>query len=126
MISYIFKALRSFRSVFSHSSTWLKFCMIVLGFIGATEMIGITSFCRFYGLNENGYYNLLYFFRYSGWSLSALSAAWASFVFSQNLTISVNGRNVLIGDHTYVPKDARRMPGCHDPVFFDFSIFFHL
>jgi len=111
MISYIFKMLRHCRSAFSHSSTWLKFCMIVLGFIGATEMIGVTSFCRFYGLNEKGYYNLVHFFRYSEWSLSALSVCWASFVFAQKLTITVGGRAVLIGDHTYVPKDGRRIPG---------------
>jgi len=111
MISHIYKTLRSFRSVFSHHSTWLKFCMIVLGFIGVTEMIGVTSFCRFYGLHEKGYYHLIYFFRYSVWSLSTLSAFWISYVFSQKLAINVNGRTVLIGDHTYIPKDGRRMPG---------------
>jgi len=36
---------------------------------------------------------------------------WETLVFSRNMTIRINGRAVFIGDHTYVPKDGRRMPG---------------
>ena len=111
MISYIFKMLKSFRPVFSHRSTWLVFCMVILGFLGSSEMIGVTSFCRFFGLDTKGYYSLLYFFRYSTWSLSALVSFWTTFVLSQNMHILFAGRAILIGDHTYVPKDGRRMPG---------------
>jgi len=50
MISFIFKTLQSFRFLFSRTTTWLMFCAVVIGFIGATDMIGISSFCRFYSV----------------------------------------------------------------------------
>ena len=111
MVSFILRSLAFFRPVFSRSITWLIFCMMVLGFLGAADMIGISSFCRFFGLEGTGYHSLLHFFRSSAWSFTALSVYWESFVFSQNETILVQGRAVMLGDHTYVPKDGRRMPG---------------
>ncbi|MDM8517773.1 hypothetical protein QUF76_16380, partial [Desulfobacterales bacterium HSG16] len=75
------------------------------------ELIGVTSFCRFWGFGEKAYNALLYFFRYSSWSTEMLIFQWITFVLSQNETIMIKGRAVLLGDHTYVPKDGRRMPG---------------
>ena len=111
MLAYIYAALRSFRGVFSHHSTWLVFSMVVLGFLGTTEINGITSFCRFWGLGESAYHTFLHFFRSSAWSLEALICQWTAIVLAQNETVSIEGRVVLLGDHTYVPKDGRRMPG---------------
>ena len=111
MLSYIYVALRSFRGVFSRHSTWLVFSMVVLGFIGATEIVGITSFCRFWGLSERAYYTFLHFFHSNAWSLDVLACQWSAFVLAQNVTVIAQGRAVLLGDHTYVPKDGRRMPG---------------
>jgi hypothetical protein len=111
VLSYIYMALRSFRGVFSRHSTWLVFSMVVLGFIGATEIVGITSFCRFWGLGESAYNTFLHFFHSNAWSLDALICQWTTFVLAQNLTVMVQGRALLLGDHTYVPKDGRRMPG---------------
>jgi hypothetical protein len=51
------------------------------------------------------------FFRASSWSMQALAAHWAFFVVSQDVIIKYQGRAVILGDHTYVPKDGRRMPG---------------
>ena len=56
------RELESFRYVFSRSSSWLLFCAIVIGFMGAGEMIGVTSFCRFWLLEEAGYHRLIHFF----------------------------------------------------------------
>ncbi|MBC2695931.1 MAG: transposase [Desulfobacteraceae bacterium] len=111
MLTYFYKALYSFRSVFSHHSTWLIFCMMIIGFIGTSEMVGVTSFCRFFGLGESGYKTFLHFFRYSTWSLELLVCQWTTFVLAQNETVMIQGRAVLTGDHTYVPKDGRMMPG---------------
>jgi len=111
MIAFIFKTLDSFRFVFARSTTWLIFCAMVLGFIGATDMIGISSFCRFYSIDGKSYNCLLHFFRYSSWSLVAVSLHWEKFVLSQNCTVNSNGRTIILGDHTFVPKDGRRMPG---------------
>ena len=111
MLGYTYNALSSFRNIFPRKATWIVFCMVVLGFIGATELIGVSSFCRFWGATENVYHVFLHFFRVSSWSLPALVAHWTAFVVSQDVIVRSQGRVVLLGDHTYVPKDGRRMPG---------------
>ncbi len=111
MLTYTYHALSTFRSVFSRHRTWVVFVMIVLGFLGTTEMIGVTSFCRFWGLDLHGYYRLLQFFRSSAWGLEDLVHHWVAFVLSQDVTVVRASRLVAIGDHTYVAKDGRRMPG---------------
>jgi hypothetical protein len=111
MLNYIYQTLMYFRKMFSRSSTWLIFCMVLLGFMGAHEMRGVTSFCRFWSLDTGGYHALLHFFRSSAWSLDALIVYWTTFVLSQNETVRIQERAVLLGDHTSVPKDGRRMPG---------------
>ena len=111
MISYFFNALSFFRPVFSRCSPWLLFCMVVIGFIGANEMIGVTSFCRFWGLSANGYNTLLHFFRSGAWSAAMITRQWQTFVISQQAAVMIGDRAILAGDHTYVPKDGRHMPG---------------
>ena len=108
---YLYHALGSFRSLFSHHRTWLKFALVVLGFIASTEMVGVSSWCRFWLLDVNGYHSLLQFFRSSAWSLSELIHHWAVFVLAQQQVVYTHGRCVLLGDHTYVSKEGRRMPG---------------
>ncbi len=73
-------------------------------------MIGVRSFCRFWGLNTTGYHAFIHFFRASTGSLDKVTEYWNRFVLSQNETVKSNGRVVLQGDHTYVPKDGRQMP----------------
>jgi hypothetical protein len=110
MLKYIYQTLILFKKAFSRKTTWIIFCMVVLGFIGSPEMSGVTSFCRFWGLNTAGYHAFLHFFRVSTWSLDKVMECWWSFVLSQNETVESHGRAVLLGDHTNVPKDGRRMP----------------
>ncbi|KPA09448.1 conserved hypothetical protein, membrane, partial [Candidatus Magnetomorum sp. HK-1] len=111
MISFICKTLQSFRFIFSRSTTWILFCSVVLGFIGANEMVGVTSFCRFYCVDERGYNAFIHFFRCSSWSLAAVTLHWEMFVILQNKAVLNGERVIMLGDHTYVPKDGRRMPG---------------
>lgn len=110
MLSYTYQSLMYFRKMFSRNSTWLIFCMVILGFMGTHEMRGVTSFCRFWGLGTCGYHSFLHFFRVSVWSLDALVAYWSTFVLSQNEVVRVDGRIALLGDHTCVAKDGRKMP----------------
>ena len=110
MLFYIYQALNDFRKMFSRRSTWLVFCMVILGFMGTREISGVTSLCRFWCLGACGYHMFLHFFRVSAWSNDALRACWSAFILSKNETIDVDGRAVLLGDHTYVAKDGRRMP----------------
>jgi hypothetical protein len=59
----------------------------------------------------SAYNAFIHFFRYSSWSLAAVSLHWEYFVLSQNKAVLNDGRVIMLGDHTYVPKDGRRMPG---------------
>ncbi len=111
MLNYVIESLKIFKKIFSHRSTWLMFCIVVLGFIGTDEVTGVTSFCRFWGFGEKAYNALLYFFRYSIWSSEMLLFQWIVFVLSQNEAVMVQGRAVILGDHMYIPKDGRRMAG---------------
>jgi len=110
MHNYIYQGIASFRKVFSRSSTWILFAMVIIGFIGAHDICGVTALCRFWGTGVSGYYALLHFFRSSAWSLDDVITHWSTFVLSQNETVNVQERAVLLGDHTCVPKDGRRMP----------------
>ncbi|CAK8716626.1 hypothetical protein KKHLCK_05755 [Candidatus Electrothrix laxa] len=69
MLTYLYDSLYGFRKVFSRHRTWLIFVMIVLGFIGSSEMTGVSSFCRFWLIDNQGYHTLLRFFRSSAWEL---------------------------------------------------------
>lgn len=111
MLTYLYHALGSFRSVFSRHRTWLLFVMVVLGFMGATHLDGVSSLCRVWNLQTSGYVALLHFFRSSAWSLTGLLSCWGAFVLRQQQTATVEGRAVLLGDHTMTSKDGRRMPG---------------
>ena len=62
MLNDLYHALQYFKSEFSRERSWLLFCAIVLSFLGATEMKGVTSMCRYWLSNEQGYHRLLHFF----------------------------------------------------------------
>ncbi len=111
MLSYVYHALESFQSVFSRHRSWLLFAAVVLSFLAAPEMIGVTSMCRFWRGDERVYHRLLHFFRSTAYGYGELLTAWQRYVLSQAATVDVEGRCVLLGDHTYVVKDGGRMPG---------------
>ncbi len=111
MLNYLYEALRHFRSGFSRQRSWLLFCVVVISFIAAPEMIGVTSMCRFWLVGESDYYRLLHFFRSKAYGLSSLYSAWQQYVLSQDVAVEITGRCVLLGDHTHVVKDGGRMPG---------------
>jgi len=51
------------------------------------------------------------FFRAESYSLESLRSRWYRFILSQNKGVEVDGRAVVLGDHTHVVKDGGRMPG---------------
>ncbi|KJV05016.1 hypothetical protein VZ94_21200 [Methylocucumis oryzae] len=62
MLSDLSDMLQAFRNAFSRQQSWLVFCAIILSFLAASEMVGVTSMCRYWWSNEKGYYQLLHFF----------------------------------------------------------------
>ena len=47
MLTDPYHALQFFRSEFSRERSWLLFCSVIISFLGATEMRGVTSMCRY-------------------------------------------------------------------------------
>lgn len=110
-LSYLYHMLATFRPLFSRHTPWVLFCIVILGFIGTPHLEGLTSLCRFWFMEEADYHRLLHFFHSCAWSLGELVRHWSHLVLSQQVAVTVAGRAVLLGDHTAVVKDARRMPG---------------
>jgi hypothetical protein len=108
---YLYQMLHTFRPLFARHLPWTMFCAVILGFIGSHHVEALTSICRFWHMDETGYHQLLHFFHSAAWCLDAVVAHWSRLVLAQHVAVMVQGRTVLLGDHTYVVKDARRMPG---------------
>lgn len=62
MLTDLYHALQFFRSEFSRERSWLLFCSVIISFLGATEMRGVTSMCRYWLAGRKGYDRLLHFF----------------------------------------------------------------
>jgi hypothetical protein len=110
-LHYLYHMLGTFRPLFSRHTPWVLFCVVILGFIGTPHLEGLTSLCRFWLMGEADYHRLLHVFHSSAWCLDALVSHWSHLVWSQQVAVTVQDRAVLLGDHTAVVKDARRMPG---------------
>ncbi len=110
-LNYLYHMLATFRPLFSRHTPWVLFCVVILGFIGTPHLEGLTSLCRFWFMEEADYHRLLHFFHSCAWSLDDLVRHWSHLVLTQQVAVTVEGRAVLLGDHTAVVKDARRMPG---------------
>ncbi len=76
MLNDLYDALRHFRSGFSRQRRWLLFSAVVISFIAAPEMIGVTSMCRFWLVGESDYSRLLHFFCSKAYRLSSLYSSW--------------------------------------------------
>ena len=72
MLRYVYHALWHFRRGFSRHRSWLLFGAVVVSFLAAPEMIGVTSRCRFWRVGEADYHRLLHVF--SSQSLSVIGA----------------------------------------------------
>lgn len=110
-LTYVYQLLCSFRYLFARQATWGVFCLVVLGIIGTHHPEGLSSLCQFWQMGERDYHRLLHFFHSTAWSLEPLVTHWSQLVLHQEVAVTVEGRIVLLGDHTYVVKDATRMPG---------------
>jgi hypothetical protein len=58
ILRFLYHVLEGFQSVFSRRRSWLLFAAVVLSFLAAPEMIGVTSVCRFWLGKERVYLNV--------------------------------------------------------------------
>ena len=75
-----------------------------------TDDSGITSFIRILFLDPKTYDNLLKFFNAQSYSLNKITSQWLSIIESSPQALLFENRGILIGDHTKVAKEGRRMP----------------
>lgn len=62
MLSDLYTALRSLRREFSRERSWLMFSAVIISFLAAHEMSGVTSMCRYWLSDDRGYERLRHFF----------------------------------------------------------------
>ena len=79
--------------------------------LAAPERVAVTSMGRFWRAEGRGYQGLLHFFRSKAYRYEDLLGAWQRYVLSQERAVELEGRGVLLGDHTHGVKDGRRMAG---------------
>src|SRR5215472_8518655 len=103
--------IRQLCPAFSRLQTWLWFATAVAGFTVRTELLGVTSIVRALNLRPRCYHSLVDHCHSSAVKLDRLTALWTQLVlrlFPHKLR--VNGRCIVVGDGTKIPKCGRKMP----------------
>lgn len=110
MFQHLNKILLQFRKCFKREAVWKNFVVLVVGFMLRTSNRGVTSTVSSLHLDPKQYYNLLHFFRSSGYKTSQLYDEWIDIAKKEGPFHSVCGRIILLGDHIKISKEGRRMP----------------
>lgn len=110
MIKYLEDMLQALRPAFSREATFFWFVVAFAGFVTRNDNYGVSSIIRALMLDPAGYQSLLHFFHSSAWTAEGLMAHWRRWLFGQEVAHLSEGRIVLVGDHTKVVKDGRKMP----------------
>ncbi len=110
MIEYLENLLEAMRPAFSRRATFAWFVVAFAGFVARSDTFGVSSIVRALWLAPLCYPNLLHFFHSTAWSGAHLLRLWRGWLAREERLYRVDGRIVLIGDHTKSPKDGRRIP----------------
>jgi hypothetical protein len=110
MIRYVERFLWAMRGVFSRQAAWVWFVVVFVGLAVRGDTFGVSSIVRALALSPACYVCLLHFFHSTAWQAETLFRFWWQWLARENVGHRVNGRAVLIGDHTKTPKDGRRIP----------------
>lgn len=98
------------RPAFSRRAAYGWFVIVCAGFLLRQDDYGVSSIVRALALPPATYLCLLHFFHSSAWSVAGLMPLWWQWLQQADVAWRQSGRLALIGDHTKVPKDGRRMP----------------
>ena len=110
MIQYLQNLLKAMRPAFSRQATFGWFVVAFAGFVVRSDTFGVSSIVRALWLEPVCYPSLLHFFHSSAWSGDKLLRYWRQWLAKENRSYKVADRVVMIGDHTKLPKDGRRIP----------------
>ena len=111
MIGMLLDCLKALRPAFSRQAAYRWFVITLVGFFLRDDSWGVSSVVRAMALTPGAYPCLLNFFHSSAWDAQKLMEIWRGWLLSLRLERRINGRIVLIGDHTKTPKDGRKIPG---------------
>lgn len=110
MIQYLQNLLKAMRPAFSRQAAFVWFVVAFAGFVVRGDTFGVSSVVRALWLDPVCYPSLLHFFHSTAWSGNKLLRCWQKWLARENRSYKVAGRIVMIGDHTKLPKDGRRIP----------------
>jgi hypothetical protein len=110
MTFFIETMLESMRPAFSRSAAFAWFVAAFAGFAIRSDDLGVSSIVRALMLAPSCYPCLVHFFHSSAWTAEALLYHWWLFLAKTGAPLMILGRIVLMGDHTKVPKDGRKIP----------------
>ena len=108
MMNELYGILKSMRPAFSRKATYVWFVIVFVGFVMRTDSFGVSSIIRALLLLPMHYPSLLHFFHSTAWDVEGLMIIWWHRIHQHAYT--VDDRLVLVGDHTKIPKDGRKMP----------------
>ncbi len=111
MLHFLQQKLFAFKKCFSHDATYKWFVIVIVGFISRTDHFGVTSIIRGLMLSPKCYEKILNFFHSTAWDLENVLQTWWKIVLKSKTVDKVNGKIILLADHTKVSKEARKMPG---------------
>jgi len=111
MLHFLQQKLFTFKKCFSHVATYNWFVIVIAGFISRTDHFGVTSIIRGLMLSPKCYEKILNFFHSKAWELESVLQTWWQIVLKSKTVDEVNGKVILLADHTKVTKEARKMPG---------------
>jgi len=110
MSQYSEQLIKAMRQAFSREATFLWFVVVFAGFVTRNDTYGVSSIVRALWLSPVYYLALLHFFHSSAWTTETLMAQWRLWLVKQKAVHMQDDRVILVGDHTKVVKDGRKMP----------------
>ncbi len=110
MMGYLDGLLRALRPAFTRQATFAWFVVAFAGVVTRQDVYGVSSIVRALSLAPVYYPALLHFFHSTAWTAERIYRQWEGWLIGQPVVERVEGRIVILGDHTKQPKDGRRMP----------------
>lgn len=110
MRNFLESFLEMTRGAFSREAAHGWFVVAFAGLAVRSDWLGVTSIIRALDLNPGVYECLLHFFHASSWSGPDLLFRCVHWLLEKDYLIVKDGRIVILGDETKVPKEGRRMP----------------
>lgn len=110
MFQLINNIVVEFRNNFKRKKTWQWFVVLVIGFMLRADHRGVTSILSSLRLEPRLYHTMLHFFRSTGYNVKSLYDKWIKIAMQNGTFIRIGSRIVVLGDHSKVSKEGRRMP----------------